>query len=185
MEIQAPARLAGVGHLIDHIAFAQRPNGRYVTAPNPLGGERKLWKVELGKALCALIGRDLWQRRDPQPIAGLRHGISQAVVRHVLSHKVASCDNWSIDTLIHAVAGELNWDTLRDRRRELREDAAALADLGVSVEQYRGAFRYFRLFRSLMAGSFRSRRQAKARAEGGPPSKTERSCEGLYPSAIL
>ena len=132
IEIIEPVRLAGVGHLIDHIDFARRPDGQFIVAANPLGGERHLWRVDLGKALCKLIDVDLWVHRDPAPIAALRHGISQAVARHVLSHKRGSCSAWTIDTLIHAVSGELSSQQLWDRRTELRADRAALAALGVT-----------------------------------------------------
>jgi hypothetical protein len=135
VEIQSPERLAGIGHLIDHIDFARKPSGDYVTAPNPLGGERRLWKVELGKALCNLIERDLWQMRDPEPISRLRHGISQAVARHMLTHSADAQPNggWTLDGLLKAVGcGEMG-QALRDRRRELAADAEALAALGVQV----------------------------------------------------
>lgn len=140
VEIHRPERLAGIGHLIDHIDFARRADGTYVTVPNPLpssGGERRLWRVEIGKALCALIDSDLWQRRDPRPIANLRHGISQAVARHVLSHKVGTCDFWSAATLIQAVAGDLSPGAFRDRRRELARDLDALERLGVVIPALR------------------------------------------------
>ncbi|MEL5849563.1 MAG: ABC transporter ATPase [Candidatus Igneacidithiobacillus chanchocoensis] len=139
VEIKEPAHLAGIGHLIDHVDFAKRASGAYVTAPNPLGGERRLWKVEMGKALCRLIESDLWQRRDPRVLSSLRHGISQAVVRHVLSHRPGTCEKWPLNTLIRAVAGDLGDQAMRDRRRELRDDAQALAVLGVRVEQKPGS----------------------------------------------
>lgn len=135
VEIKAPAHISCIGHLVDHIDHAQRSDGSHVTKPNPLGGERRLWRVDLGKALCRLIEADLWIKRDPRQIAELRHGISQAVARHALSHKRGTCDHWPIDTMIRAVAGTLSQQAMRDRRRELREDAAALAAMGLSVEQ--------------------------------------------------
>lgn len=131
VEIKEPVTMAGRGHLIDHIRTAQG-----VTAHDPLhpGTQRKLWRVDLGKSLCQMIEADLWLRRDPSRIAGLRHGISQAVARHVLSHKPGACERWGMDTLIRAVAGDLSDQALRDRRREIRADAAALADLGVVIK---------------------------------------------------
>jgi len=138
IEIIQPERLAGIGHLIDHISFARKADGSYLTCKNPGGaceGDRKLWRVELGKSLCQILAHDLWIYRDPRPIVRLRHGISQAVARHVLTHRKGSCANWGVDTLIKAVTGEeISLQAQRDRRRELRADREALAALGVRVE---------------------------------------------------
>jgi len=137
LEIREPEHLAGIGHLVDHIDFARRADGSYVTVPDPLcrarqkDGGRKLWKVELGKVLCQMIEADMWRSRDPVHIASLRHGISQAVARHVLSHAPGTCKNWQVDTLIKAVASALTPQDFRNRRREIREDEGALAALGV------------------------------------------------------
>ncbi len=136
VEIVQPERLAGIGHLIDHISWARRSDGSFLTRDGPGGafpGERRLWRVELGKGLCQILAKDLWIQRDPRPIASLRHGISQAVARHVLTHKKGSCVHWSADTLITMVAGEMSSQDLRNRRRDLLADREALAELGVRV----------------------------------------------------
>ena len=142
VEIRDPPMLGvepGVGHLIDDIEFAVRADGTRVTAVarrGPLRGayERSLWRVDLGKTLCKLIAADLWLHRSPAEISRLRHGISQAVARHVLSHREGWCDDWGADALIRAVAGDLPSQSLRDRRRELAADADALARLGVRLK---------------------------------------------------
>jgi len=43
---------------------------------------------------------------------------------------------WTLDGLILAVAGTLELDdqTMRNRRREARKSAAALADIGIVIE---------------------------------------------------
>lgn len=128
VEIIEPTPMAETGHLIDRIKPAN------VSACNPLGGERSLWRVELGPVLCKMLAADLWQYRDPQPIAQLRHGISQAVARHVLSHREGTCDHWSIDTLIKAVAGDLSGRAMLDRKRELAADVDALQAIGVTSQ---------------------------------------------------
>jgi len=88
IEIIEPAKLACQGHLIDHIDKATRADGTPITRYDPLTGrDRPLWRVELGKALCTLIAGDIWLGYDPAAIARLPHGISQAVARHVLTHK--------------------------------------------------------------------------------------------------
>ena len=63
----------------------------------------------------------------------LRHGISQAIVRHVLTHRGEPQGGWVIDRLIGAVAGPLDSQARRDARRRLREDAPGLVDAGVTV----------------------------------------------------
>ncbi len=146
IEIAEPAHLSCVGHLIDHIECAQRADGSYITAKNPLGGrrrgwgrmgrhaaERHLWCVEVGKAALKLFTADLLLHHNPAPIAALRHGISQAVARHYLSHRAGSCESWGIDTLIRAVAGDIAGQDLWDRRRELTADAGRLSAMGVTL----------------------------------------------------
>ena len=118
------------GHLIDHVIHSQK------TRSNPLdGGERHLWRIRLGLPLVTLIEKDLTIDHDPQPIARLEHGISQAVARHVLTHSVKSQPNggWKIDTLIKTVSGDISADTMRNRRRELRRDRDKLEEIGIEI----------------------------------------------------
>lgn len=134
IEIYAPEHLKCKGHLVDHIEDAKRHDGTKLTRRNPLGGERSLWRVELGKAFCTLVERDLWLGYDPAPLTRLHCGISQAIARHVLTHKNAPIGGWKLDGLIEAVAGKLGNQQLRDRRREVRGDAEKLADeLGIVI----------------------------------------------------
>lgn len=137
IEIYEPAKLACVGHLIDHIDTAVRSDGTAVTRLNPLGGDRPLWRIELGKALCKLIKHDVWLNYDPEPVVKLQNGISQAVARHILSHKQAPAGGWKIDTLIAAVAGNLSDSNMRNRRRELRSDGVKLQEIGIVLDQDR------------------------------------------------
>ncbi len=135
IEIRKPSPLACIGHLVDHIDTARRADGSAVTRRNPLtGGERDLWRVELGKAFCKLLGNDIWRGYDPTPIARLRHGISQAIARHVATHMHQPKGGWKLDTLIAAVAGEQGEQAMRDRRREVRAEAAELAALNLLVD---------------------------------------------------
>ena len=100
---------------------------------NPFGGVRHLWRVELGNALCTLLQKDIWRGYDPTPIAQLRHGISQAVVRHVLTHTNVPHGGWTLDGLIRVVTGDVLGQQLRDRRREVREDSEKMAVAGVVI----------------------------------------------------
>lgn len=134
IEIIEPEKLWCSGHLIDHIGKATKKDGSMIMRPNPLGGARHLWRVEIGKAFCTLVKSDLWVGYDPSAIAALSRGISQAVARHVLSHKDAPRGGWKLDTLIRAVAGEVSGKAMRDRRLDLRRDAEDLAKIGIEIE---------------------------------------------------
>ena len=134
IQIKKPEELACLGHLVDHIDTAARADRTKITRYDPLTkGERNLWKVELGKAFCRLIQQDLWLGHNPALIAKLAHGITQAVARHVLTHKNQPAGGWKLDTLIHAVAGQMSPEALRHRRRELRNDASALEKIGIAI----------------------------------------------------
>ncbi|WP_248696931.1 hypothetical protein [Pseudomonas aeruginosa] len=118
-----------IGGLIDHVIPSP------MTRPDPLtGGERNLWRVRLGVALVMLLEHDLSLYYDPAPIARLQHGISQAVARHVLSHKIEPTGGWYLDTVIVAVAGIVPSKAMRDARFRLREDADELKALGLILD---------------------------------------------------
>lgn len=118
-----------IGGLIDHVIPSP------MTRPDPLtGGERNLWRVRLGVALVMLLEHDLSLYYDPAPIACLRHGISQAVARHVLSHKVEPTGGWYLDTVIVAVAGQASGQAMRDARRRLKEETQELREIGLALD---------------------------------------------------
>ncbi len=88
--------------------------------------------------LCRLVDSDLWISRDPYPIAAMRHGISQAVARHVLSHKeVSPKGGWRLDGLLASVTGPLSAQQQRNRRREIHQDVEALLRLGINLHDGR------------------------------------------------
>ena len=129
VEIETPELMRSgeriIGGLIDHVIPSP------MTRSNPLtGGKRYLWRVRLGVALVMLLNRDLELYYDPSPIARLRHGVSQAVARHVLSHRNEPAGGWHLDTVIDAVAGKVSGHDLRNARKRLREDAERLHSLG-------------------------------------------------------
>ncbi|MFC8752886.1 ABC transporter ATPase [Pseudomonas oryzihabitans] len=119
-----------IGGLIDHVIPSS------MTRRDPLtGGIRHLWRVRLGVALVMLLDRDLSLYYSPGPIARLQHGISQALARHVLTHKQSPAGGWHLDTLIRAVGGrEVHQMMLRNYRRRLREDAGGLAKIGIELD---------------------------------------------------
>ncbi len=118
-----------IGGLIDHVIPSP------MTRPDPLtGGERNLWRVRLGVALVMLLEHDLSLYYDPAPIARLQHGISQAVARHILSHKTEPLGGWHLGTAIMAVAGKVASKAMRDARFRLKEDADELKALGLVLD---------------------------------------------------
>ncbi|MGN9496584.1 hypothetical protein ACTMQ1_16540 [Pseudomonas syringae pv. aptata] len=128
-----------IGGLIDHVIPSSK------TRPDPLtGGQRNLWRVRLGVALVMLLEHDLSLFYDPAPIARLQHGISQAVARHVLSHKVEPTGGWYLDTLIAAVAGPVPSKAMRDARFRLREDTDKLKALGLTIDGNRVRIKFSR-----------------------------------------
>ncbi|MGU5617520.1 ABC transporter ATPase [Aeromonas caviae] len=120
-----------IGGLIDHVIPS--PMTRF----DPLsGGERNLWRVRLGVALVMLLERDLSLYYPPGPIARLQHGISQAVARHVLTHKHDPAGGWHLDTLIRAVCGEsISSKEIINSRYRLKRDAADLRKLGIDIDE--------------------------------------------------
>lgn len=136
VEIKFPPQMKCVGHLVDHINYAQKKDGTFLTRFNPLEkNERFMWRVELGKTLSTLLQHDVGVSYDPKPIGKLKHGLTQAIVRHVLSHKNQPQGGWLIATLIRAVGGqEIAGQALWNRRRELMADSEKLREFGVLIE---------------------------------------------------
>lgn len=119
-----------IGGLIDHVLPSS------MVRRDPLtGGKRNLWRVRLGVALVMLLERDLSLYYSPIPIARLQHGISQAIVRHILTHRHDPAGGWHLHTLIRAVGSDsVSNMTLRNYRRRLKEDAAGLIQLGIEID---------------------------------------------------
>lgn len=123
------------GHIIDEIRISKiKANSR----PGAIrGDDRYMWYVRLGPAYVRFLQDDLHLHYDPEPIAALHTGIGQAVARHVATHKNQPTGGWTIDGLIKAVgAGDTSGD-MRNRRRELKNDAAGLKLLGLDIEDGR------------------------------------------------
>lgn len=137
IEIKEPAHLKCIGHLIDHIDKAIRSDGTIITKRNPLGGEREMWRVEIGKAGTMLIENDLKLYYPAHEIATLKYGISQAVARHVLTHKTEPNKGWKLDEFIYRLSPHISDFALKDRRKELREDADQLFKIGLKVVKNR------------------------------------------------
>lgn len=136
VEIKSPLSLACMGHLVDTIDLARDSYGRVLVRENPnprsrLPRLRPMWRVHLGIPLVRLIRQDIWVWRLPyQKISRLRHGASQAIARLVLSHRDQPQGGWILQRLLEVVHSP---GQLRRRMMEVREDAQALAAIGVHV----------------------------------------------------
>lgn len=137
IEIRSPEHLQCKGHLIDLVENAVDSRGRMLTAYNPLNkGVRPLWRVVIGEVGLRLLDGDLRLYYDPGPVAQLRHGVSQAVIRFLRGHDKRKQPNggWTLDSVLFAVCGEqMSSSQRRDRRREVREDKGALSKLGIII----------------------------------------------------
>ena len=130
IEIETPT-LKIIGGVIDHVEISPK------TRKNPLTrGQRHLWRVRINKAFAHILANDLPLHYDPAPIARLKSGISQAIARHILTHKNQPAGGWRLDSLIIAIGGSRpgNSITLRHRRHEVRADVAGLSKIGIVVD---------------------------------------------------
>ncbi|MDE8641692.1 ABC transporter ATPase [Proteus mirabilis] len=121
-----------IGGLIDHVIPS--PMTRNNPLPDSQGGVRRLWKVRLGIALVMLLERDLSLYYRPELIARLKHGISQAVARHVLTHNNNPPGSWYLDTLFVAVSGnDVSAKTMSNYRTRIKDDIESLRVIGVDI----------------------------------------------------
>ena len=122
------------GHIIDEIVESKITKTSHGFGKGrKQGEERHLSKVTLGRAFVGLVGGDLHLHYDPKPIAALQYGVSQAIARHIATHRTDPPGGWHLDKLIEAVgAGEAG--KLGNRRRELRKDGEGLGFLGILIE---------------------------------------------------
>lgn len=120
-----------IGGLIDHAIPSP------MTRHDPLtGGERSLWRVRLGVALVMLLENDLALYYKPAPLARLKHGVSQAVARHVLTHKNTPSGGWHLNTLIAAVYGDNPTPKqISNARTRIKQDYKKLAEMGVFIDE--------------------------------------------------
>ncbi len=121
----------GVGHFIDSTIESKKP------AHDKRGRERYLMIVRFGKIGLLLLENDLPLYYNPTPISHLKSGMSQAIARHVLTHKHEPRGGWHLDTLIEAVAGKISGTKLRDARRYVRNDAQDLERCGIFIHEDR------------------------------------------------
>lgn len=128
IEIDTPD-FRGIGGLLDQAIEAKR------SVRDPLTGtERFLMRIDLGAMGTALLENDLFLYYNPEPISALATGMAQAVARHVLTHRAEPNGGWKLDTLIHAVAGDIKNAPLWKARAAIKADADGLAKCGVVLD---------------------------------------------------
>ena len=102
--------------------------------------ERTLWRVYLHERYVQYFLNDLHLFYDPKPIASLRTGVAQAIVRHIKTHSKAPNGGWDIDRLLVSVGAICENDTpsnktkIRNRRRDIKSDQDGLKLLGFCVK---------------------------------------------------
>lgn len=119
-----------LGSLIDNLIESK------VERSDPLSKlPRKLWAVEIGIPGRKLLFDGIKLFYDPGPITRLQSGMSQAIARHVLTHKLEPPGGWKLDTLIKSCMGaEAKSQAIRDRRREIKKDKAKLRECGIVLD---------------------------------------------------
>jgi len=120
---------SGYGHIIDSIHFAD------VKRRNPLTGDvRELWSVSFGSAWTKLIYDDIALRYDPADIINLRSGITQAVVRLLLSHNKKNMVNGIRISTIFDWLLVPHGTTWRNYMRNLRSDSDEIEAIGFKID---------------------------------------------------
>lgn len=119
-------------HLIERMEKSQEV--RY----DPLNPseERNLWAVTFSKEYIHLLKNDLVVYYDPKLIAKLSFGITQAIVRYLLTHKRQPNGGWILDNLFVSVgAHSTKKDQVRKWRARVKEDGPDLLLLGFQLTE--------------------------------------------------
>lgn len=100
---------------------------------------RRHWMITFSQRWTKVLDADIKRFYDPMPIVLLRHGVSQAIARLLLSHQTKSeaQGGWTVDSLIGAVCGDISSVNLRHRRHELIKDVAGFLNLGFVIKDAR------------------------------------------------
>lgn len=126
-----------MGHIIDEVTESTVPAPSRPGSKTGDRAERHYWYVRFAPSFTRFFGADLGLYYDPAPIARLSHGVSQAVARHVLTHKNEPNGGWTVNGMLEAVGADSKGPAARNRRRELLADADGLARLGLVVKDGR------------------------------------------------
>jgi len=102
--------------------------------PNLKGEEIPYAVLKLGAVLNLLISKELKFPYDPKPITQLDSGISQAVVRFLLTHKRHPKAGYHLKALLENLTKNIEGQAWKDIRRVLKKDANKLESLGVVID---------------------------------------------------
>jgi hypothetical protein len=96
-------------------------------------GRRELWKTAFSEAWTYLFQHDIQisYRGHLPKIVALRHGVSQAIARFMLSHQLGATYNLK-ETL--QIVGAGRDETTRHRIRELLADERSLQEMGITIQ---------------------------------------------------
>lgn len=117
--------LPDIDGILDRIESSPRTRTHPIT-----GKERPLKRVVLSPTYRSWLENDLKLHYDPSPLADLRHGVSAALARLVLTHRDQPVGGWKIDGLIEAVGAQAT----RRNRQLVREDADGLGAAGIVID---------------------------------------------------
>lgn len=128
--LEVPAqKLKVLGGILDRVEESS------ATRLNPLTREaRPLWRVTFDPAFALMLRNDLHLYYDPAPLAKIDSGVAQAIARHILTHRNVPTGGWLLDTLIQIVGAGHDSESIRNRRREVRNCKQQLAALGIIVQ---------------------------------------------------
>ncbi len=118
------------GHIVDEIEETRMTRD----IPDGTGRKRHLWNVKLGRVFCKLLQNDIKLYYEPKPIAMLSSGVSQAIVRHILTHKNEPNGGWKLDDMIRRVCGDVDSTKMRNARRSVKDDACLFQSCGISFD---------------------------------------------------
>ncbi len=131
------------GHLIDSIINDEKNIDNRLSNLIPGGNQkRSLWIVKVGVAYMQIMKHDnIKINRDPKLIANLKKGVSQAVARFCSTHSNTPNGGWILDNMIECVGavkkdeyGKFDNITLRNRRRDIRDDKEGMVKCGIILE---------------------------------------------------
>jgi hypothetical protein len=123
-----------IGHIIDEVRLSsQRTSNRAANFGRGAQATRSLLCVTFSPSWMKLLAEDIPVWHDPRPVIALRHGITQAVARHVLSHSRRPTGGWKLDALIEAIAGPSSPAQMKNYRRLIRADAEGLRAMGLGI----------------------------------------------------
>ncbi len=124
----------------DHSRAENDPRTAAMRTANDDGLGRRFWIVTFSRQWTSFLRGDIATFGDPSDVIALKSGITQAIVRHVMTHKDEPNGGWIVDNLIAAVsgvdaagntAGNIN---IRKQRHKLICDRVGLLKCGFVVD---------------------------------------------------